>query len=300
MEPFSSWSAEQHFLPAAIFLAMLTVGMELRLAQFRAVGLDPRVPILGSLIHSLTFPFIAAAAIVGVEFIGISLANTTVLGVLLVAACPSGGFSNVLTMLARANLPLSIVLTAVSSVLAFLSVPLLIKGFSLFAAELEGDVAIPVGQILIQLSALIVLPVALGMWLRQLLTSLVKETVARLQNYTQLLLYLTVGLVIAENLDAMKAGFFGSLPWSAGLCIGNIVGCYWLSRAFRMTPEDSVTIALEGSVRNLGVAFLIATNTLERPDIAVFPTVYFLSVLLFSILFAKTWRHLPGFGASRA
>ena len=299
MEPFSSWSAEQHFLPAAIFLAMLTVGMELRLAQFRAVGLDPRVPILGSLIHSLTFPFIAAAAIVGVEFIGISLANTTVLGVLLVAACPSGGFSNVLTMLARANLPLSIVLTAISSVLAFLSVPLLVKGFSLFAAELEGDVAIPVGQILIQLSALIVLPVALGMWLRQLLTSLVKETVARLQNYTQLLLYLTVGLVIAENLDAMKAGFLvRSLV--AGLCIGNIVGCYWLSRAFRMTPEDSVTIALEGSVRNLGVAFLIAANTLERPDIAVFPTVYFLSVLLFSILFAKTWRHLPGFGASRA
>lgn len=66
------------------------------------------------------------------------------------------------------------------------------------------------------------------------------------------------------------------------------------SRLAGFAAEDAITVALEGSIRNLGVAFLIAANTLGRVDIAVFPTVYFLFVLVFSILFAKNWRRIPG------
>ena len=53
-----------------------------------------------------------------------------VIGVLLIAACPSGGFSNVLVLIARADLPLSVLLTAVSSLLACATVPLLFKAFA--------------------------------------------------------------------------------------------------------------------------------------------------------------------------
>ena len=289
----SSISAQQHLLPPVIFLAMMAVGMELRVEQFRTLFSNPRVPILGTVIHSLTFPALAVSAIVLAQLAGISLTESILIGVLLIAACPSGGFSNVLTMMARANLPLSIVLTAVSSILAFVTVPGLLGAFGVFVSAFEGPIELPIDQILMQLGVLVLLPVLLGMWLSHSLSSLTFERISKLQSVTQMLLYLTVGLMIWESWEIMASGFLGALPWSAGLCAGNIAACFGLSRSVGLTTEDAITVALEGSIRNLGVAFLIAANTLDRMDIAVLPTVYFLTVLVLSILFAKNWRRIP-------
>lgn len=300
MDLLSSISAQQHVLPPVIFLAMLAVGMELRVEQFRDLFARPRVPILGTLIHSLTFPALALSAIVLVQLADIGLTEATLIGVLLIAACPSGGFSNVLTMMARANLPLSIVLTAVSSILAFATVPGLLGGFGMFVSAFEGPIELPIDQILLQLGGLVLLPVLLGMWLTHSLRSLTPARVSQLQNVTQILLYLTVGLMIWESWDIMAAGFLDALPWSAGLCTANIAVCFGLSRSVGLITEDAITVALEGSIRNLGVAFLIAANTLGRMDIAVLPTVYFLSVLVLSILFAKNWRRIPRLSTTSA
>ena len=288
-------SAQQHLLPPVIFLAMLAVGMELRLGHFRELFQAPKVPIVGTLIHSLTFPLLAVSGVVIVQLLGFSLAEATVIGVLLIAACPSGGFSNILTMMAKANLPLSVVLTAVSSILSFVSVPVLMSSFGLLVTELQGPVSLPVAQTLIQLLILILIPVIGGMLMAEKLTWLSDERIAKLQARSQLLLYIVVAMIIAENWTLMVAGFWAALPWSAGLCIGNIGCCFLLSRFAGLKTEDAITVALEGSIRNVGVAFLIAANSLDRMDIAVLPTVYFLSVLVFSILFAKNWRRLPGF-----
>ncbi|MEQ8690288.1 MAG: bile acid:sodium symporter [Pseudomonadales bacterium] len=298
MEFISSISAQQHLLPPVIFLAMLAVGMELNVAQFRVLFAQPGTPLKGTVIHTITFPALAVGAILMVQFFGFEPSAATVIGVLLIAACPSGGFSNILTMMARANLPLSIVLTAVSSILSFATVPLLLGGFGFLVAELSGPVALPVGTILGQLGLLVLLPVVLGMWMRAQFSWATAKRIGSLQNGSQLLLYLTVGLMIVENWAVMSNGFLTALPWSAGLCFANIGICFFASRLARLNTEDAITVALEGSIRNLGIAFLIAANTLGRMDIAVFPTVYFLSVLVFAILFAKTWRRLPGFKQS--
>ena len=294
-----AFSAQQHLLPAAIFLAMLAVGMDLSLRQFRALIREPRVPVVGTFVHTLTFPLVAVMAVVGLRAIGVPLAEATVLGVLLIAACPSGGFSNILTLMARTNLPLSIVLTAVSSVFSFASVPLLMLAFSTLVPELKGPVALPIGQILAQLALLVLAPVVIGMALAANWRALTPARIAAVQRWTQLALYAVVALVIAENFAVMRAHFFTVLPWSVGLCAVNTVACFGLSRGAGLNVDDAITVALEGSVRNLGVAFLIAANTLERMDIAVLPTVYFLTVLVISIAFAKNWRRLPGFKPAR-
>lgn len=293
MELLNQFSAQQHLLPPVMFFAMLAIGLELRIEQFRILLLQPRVPILGTAIHSLTFPALAVTAIAIVQLASISLPESIVIGVLLIAACPSGGFSNVLTMMAKANLPLSIVLTAVSAILSFITVPLLLGGFEVFVSEFQGSIVLPMTQILVQLGTLILLPVILGMWMSAKLNWLSAERIVKYQKYTQLLLYITIGLMIVDSWDIMASGFLQALPWSAGLCVANILVCFGLSRAAGLITEDAITVALEGSIRNLGVAFLIAANTLDRMDIAVLPTIYFLSVLVFSILFAKNWRRIP-------
>ena len=51
-------SVQQHVLPVVIILVMVTVGMELKVAQFRDVLSAPRVPLIGTLVHTLSFPLL--------------------------------------------------------------------------------------------------------------------------------------------------------------------------------------------------------------------------------------------------
>ena len=183
-------------------------------------------------------------------------------------------------------------LTFVSSVLSFATVPLLIGGFGLLIADLDRSVEIPVMQTLIQLVVLILFPIALGMLIRRWQPVFVETYLRPMQNGGQLLLYVCVALLIVENWSIMVAGAAEALPWSLLLCAANILTCYYLSLAAGLELEDRITVALEGSIRNLAVALLIAATVMHRLDIAVLPTVYFLAVLIVALVFARTWRHL--------
>lgn len=285
-------SVQQHLLPAVVILSMVTVGMELRLDQFKSLVATPRTAILGTLIHTLSFPAVAAALVFAIKSMDLQVAEATLAGILLIAACPSGGFSNVLVLMARANLPLSIVLTAVSSLLAFATVPLLIAAFAFILNDLDRPVELPVAATLAQLVALILVPIGAGMMLRKRYPIWIDQHLKRLQNIAQLCLYAAVVLLIVENFSVVRKYAYDALPWSIALCAINMTVCYQAARFFNLDVEDRVTITLEGSIRNLAIALLIAVNVLERMDIAVLPTVYFISVLVLAISFAKLWRLL--------
>ena len=288
----SDVSAQQHLLPVVVFLTMMTIGLELKLKQFHELLKSPRVPLLGSLIHTFTFPVVALVVIMVLQLLRLSPGEATTIGILLIAACPSGGFSNILTMIARANLALSIVLTAVSTLFSLVTVPLLLFGFGYLVVELRGPVEIPVDSVLFQLTFLVFMPIVIGMTITARFDWFSAEQVTRMQKLAQTMLYLVVGLMIVENWGTMKSGFIDALPLSLLLCFVNISACFGLSRAAGLNPEDAVTVSLEGSTRNLAVAILVSAHSLQRMDIAVLPTIYFLSVLVVSIFFAKTWRSL--------
>ena len=167
-------------------------------------------------------------------------------------------------------------------------------GFGLLVVEIQGSVSLLVGRLLLQLGLLVLIPLVCGMLLGEKSPWCTDDRVKRLQARSQFLLYVVVGLLIFESREYMMAGFLEVLPWCAGLCAANLLVCFWLSKLSGFSTESAVTVSLEGSIRNLGVAILMAAKTLERMDIVVLPTVYFLSVLVFSILFAKYWRRIPG------
>jgi|GEM_PF-495822 len=283
-------SAQQHLLPIVVFLTMMTIGLELSVRQFRELFREPRVPVLGTLIHTFTFPVIALALVLSIEVMEFETTEAMLIGILLIAACPSGGFSNILTLIARANLTLSIVLTAVSTIFSMVTVPLLLYSFGYFVVELQTSVVIPVADVLLQLVLLIFLPVVIGMFVTAKFNLLSDEQILKYQKSTQLMLYALTITIVIESWDVMQAGLVDALPLSVLLCMANISICFTLSRLFGLEPVDAVTVAMEGSTRNIAVAILIAATTLERMDVAVLPTVYFISILMVSIVFAKTWR----------
>ena len=283
-------SVQAHLLPMVVFAVMITVGIELKLEQFKVLLLTPRVPVLGTLIHTLCFPVITVVVVGVVSVLELGVSEGTILGMLLIAACPSGGFSNVLAMIARANLPLSVLLTAISSLLSFLTVPLLIGVFALTLTQLDQPVDVPIGATLGQLLVLVVIPVMIGMVWRHLKGAWLATVADPLQKGAQVVLYITIALLIAESWQVMIGGVKDALVWSLLLCVLNIGACLGLARLVGFKREEAVTVALEGSIRNLAIAFLVAANLLGRLDVAVLPTIYFLAVLVIGVLFAKTWH----------
>lgn len=283
-------SFQQHVLPLVIVLVMVTVGFEILWGEFVALLKRPRSTLGGTLVHTLTFPAVAVSSILLAQAWGLAVSDAVLIGILLIAACPSGGFSNVLTLIAGANLPLSVMLTFISSVLSFITVPLLMAGFGLVTETLEQPVSLPVVSTLVQLFLLVVLPVAVGMLVRVYAPVFTARHTERMQKIAQMLLYACVVGVMFENSDVMIDGLSEALPWSLVLCALNLFFCFQGAKLVGLDLEDRITVALEGCIRNLAVAFLIAITVLERPDIAVLPTVYFIAVLMAGIVFAKSWR----------
>lgn len=288
------FSVQQQFLPAVVIVTMVTIGMELHIRQFRELLAAPRVPVLGTLVHTLAFPLLAVGLVLGLRASGLPVAESTVVGILLIAACPSGGFSNVLTMMARANLALSVTLTVISSALSFLSVPLLMGAFAGLIVGLDEPIALPVLPTLVQLLVLILLPISAGMGIRARWGHWTELNVGRIQNAAQIALYICIALIVVENWGVMVDGARDALPWSLLLCAANLAVCFGASRALGLGVEDGITVAMEGAIRNLAVALLVAVSILERPDIAALPTVYFVAVLIVAVLFARNWRRLLG------
>ena len=266
-------SAQAHLLPLAVFLAMVTVGLELKASQFRALLAAPRGPVVGTLIHTLTFPLVAVAVVLSAQTLGLEVGEATLLGVLLIAACPSGGYSNVLTLMAGGNLPLSVMLTALSSLGAVVTLPLLLGAFGWLMSEFSEPVAVPVAQLLQQLVLLMLLPLLIGMAVTAKVPGLTMQAIQRWQRLAQLLLYGAVAFLIVENIATVKSGLAEAVPRSVALCLINTGLCLTLALRCGLAAEDAITVALEAAVRNGGVALAIAVGVFGRMDVAVMPTV---------------------------
>src|SRR5690625_1175052 len=114
------------FLPASLFLIMFGLGLTLLTDDFKRLLENPRATLLGVSLQILALPLVAFL-----------LANTLLrdspvmaVGLMILAVCPGGATSNLITYLARGDIALSVTLTAISSFIAVITIPLLLH-FSL-------------------------------------------------------------------------------------------------------------------------------------------------------------------------
>ena len=282
-------SVQEMVLPLVVFFTMVSVGLDLEASQFATVLRQPRLPLLGTLIHTFAFPCIALSLIGVVVLFNLPVDDALLVGTLLIAACPSGGFSNVLVLMAGADLALSVILTTISTALSFLTIPLFFWGFAQFLPEGAVGIEVPVLTTLLQLLVLIVVPTALGGWWRQAFPRSAIRYKSKFQRLMQLTVYGVVAGILAEQWDLVSGHLLPALAWSLVLCGATLGAGYGVAAWVGLPTSACAAIALESSIRNLAVAFLVATSILERTDVAVLPTVYFVAVLVFGVLFARLW-----------
>jgi BASS family bile acid:Na+ symporter len=260
---------------ARLFLMMLAMGMTLDVADFRRVVARPLGFALGATGQLVVLP----AAAFTIAWLG-ALRPELAIGLLLIAACPGGVTSNAVTHWARGDVALSILLTAFSSLVAFVTLPIVVNLGLMGFGEASADIVLPVGETMAKLFLSTALPVLLGMWIRS-------HRLALAERWHGPLLYGSAGLLVllvlalgfrlmAEDLGEL---FVVAAP-AVGLLITLMMIFGWTSgRLLRLPRAQSRTVAIEIGLQNFNLAMVIALSILEReeflgPALIYLPTMF--------------------------
>ena len=151
----------QAFLPLALAFIMFTLGLTLTLADFRRVAVQPKDFLIGALCQIVLLP------LVGFLLVTIwPLDPALAVGVIIIAACPGGATSSLLTYLAKGDTALAVSLTAVSSLLTVVTLPLFVGAAVVHLMGGTDAPDLPVGRTVGGIFAIITVPVAIGMAIR--------------------------------------------------------------------------------------------------------------------------------------
>jgi BASS family bile acid:Na+ symporter len=272
-----------------LVLMMGAVGMELERQHFRAVAERK-----GMLLLTLA----AQAAILPALGFGLTcilaLPPHVSAGILLLGACPVGDIANVYTLLARANVALSVTVNAVSLLLSVGTMAMVFEAYD-YLLGVPFAFAVPTPVLLGRLLLMLVLPLLAGMAVRCVSPGVVATHAksvhrASLAGIACLLLYVMVTqreqLAAEWRQTAVVAAAFMGLALMVGLAFG---------RLLRLSKEDGVTIGIGFAVRNVALASAIAITLLNRIEYAVFAVVYFLTevpLLLGAVAVYRAWGTL--------
>ena len=274
-------------IPAITFLVLLAVGLDLAPADFARVRRQPRVVVVGLVGPLFVLPPLALLLVV--LFAPSSAVQT---GLLLIAACPIGGISTTYSYLAGASTALSVSLTAGSSLLAVVTIPLLDRGFGAILGHALGFTA-PLALIFAQLLLMLAVPVTLGMWVRFRRPALA----VRSQRYLRAVGFGGLGVlilsIVASDPGLFLNGLRSTVPLAALFVVASFATGWLVGQATGTSPQDRFTLATEFATRNVAVAAAIAVTLAGRVEFALFATTYFLTempLMLGAIAAFRRWQ----------
>ena len=256
-------------LPVAIAFLMCGIGLHLTPADFRTIARHPRPVLVGIAGHYLLLPLLAF----GIAWL-LRLPPTLAIGLVLIAACPSGTMANTLTFLARGNVALGVSLSVISALVSFLSIPFLVDLASDMYGGRAQTVQVPVAATVRHLAGLLLVPILLGMAIRAAAPIVAGRAGRWVSRFAVLLLVtLLVGLAISERANLPEA-LAQSGPAAMLLACTAIGGGYALGRLARLSSRDIITVSLEVGVQNAALAILIALSVLKSLPAAIPGAIY--------------------------
>jgi BASS family bile acid:Na+ symporter len=280
--PLFTWFSGP-WIVGGLALVMLGMGLTLDVADFAAVAKMPRVVGLGFAAQYAVMPFLGWAIARA-----LSLPDAFAVGLILVACCPGGTASNVVAYLARANVALSVVMTACSTLAAVIMTPLL-------TGWLAGAyVPVDAWGIFLTTAQVVLAPVLLGLFLHHRAPRFTAFVLPGGPLLSVLVISLIVGSIIAQNAAAIFE--HGPLLLLAVLLLhaGGFALGYALARVFRYDKLVARTVSIEVGMQNSGLGAVLARTRFAAEPLAAVPSA--LSSVCHSVLgslLAGWWRLRP-------
>ncbi len=287
---FSEWGGFKLsvLITPLIQLIMFGMGTSMGLDDFAGVIKTPKGVLIGVVSHYIIMPLL-----------GFTLANISGLppeiaaGIILIGCSPNGMASNVISYLAKANLALSITITAISTMLAPLVTPFLMKVLAGAFVEINPF------QMMWDIFKMVIIPIGAGIIFNKLLSGKSKW----LDNAMPLLSMFGIGFIIVIITAAGRDNLLTIGPVLVLLVLThNLLGYtlgYWSGRLFKMSERDCRTIAIEVGMQNGGLASGLAKEMGKIATVGLAPAVFGPLMNITGSALASWWHNRPPKEASK-
>ena len=247
------------FLPLSLVFIMFTLGLGLTSSDFINLIKKPKSFFVGITNQMVMLPLVA--------FIIISLMGITkeiAVGMMILASCPGGVTSNMITKLAKGDTALSISYTAVISILTIFTLPL-ITGLSM--NHFMGAEAPPLNLLSLGLTMFCItaVPVGIGMVVRSKNTPYADMFEVTATKISTLLFVIIILGALASEWDTFTNNFLQLGPAIVLLIIAMLTIAYTSSTWFKMSNNQSITVAIESGIQN-GTVGITVGNLIINPE----------------------------------
>ena len=275
---FKGYALSQLITPLIQFI-MFGMGTAMALKDFIQIGKNPKGVFIG-LVCQLTLMPLSGWAIAHWSGLPIEIAA----GIILVGCSPSGVASNVISYLAKANLALSITITALSTLLAPFATPFLMKWLA------GSMIEINVGVMMWSIVKMVIIPIGAGLLVNHLFRNKIIFLQKVMPTLSMVVVAIVIVLITASGRDnLLDIGFI-----LLGLVLlHNIVGYllgYSASKALGLDERDSRTIALEVGLQNGGMAGALAKEMGKLATVGLAPAVFSIIMNITGSVLASYWH----------
>ena len=242
----------------AIGLMMLGVSLDLKIEDFKRILVSPRAPGIG-----LAAQFILLPAFTFLLTMILRPYPSMALGMILVAACPGGNLSNIMTYLAKGNCAVSISMTAISTVAAIFMTPLNLSlwgGLNPDTAEILRQVSLSPVDVFVTVFVILGIPLIVGQILRRFFPSLADRVRKPFKIFSLAFFILIVCGALAANwknfISYVGLVMFAVFVHNAlALNLG-----YWAGRAVRLSEYDARATCIEVGIQNSALGLVLVFN----------------------------------------
>ncbi|MEN9559927.1 MAG: hypothetical protein RLZZ502_1138 [Pseudomonadota bacterium] len=272
-------------------LMIFSVALNLRLSDFRNVAQYPMAVAAGLLAQFVLLP----AATLSITLV-LPIKPAVAAAMMLVAACPGGALSNVITHFGRGNLALSVSISAVSNILALVLTPLI---FSILisanpvTAKWVTELKLNASDLWISLFALLALPVGAAIVLNRLAPKFAAWVRKPLEKIAFVALLVFIVGAIAGQWQAFVQALYSTLPWvvlhnASGLFLG-----YFISKLCLLRKADTRAVMIEGGMQNSGLAIgIIIAHFSGDLDMMAVAGLWGVWHIISGVTFALFWRYM--------
>ena len=275
-------------LPLILAFMMFSLGLGLVPADFRRIIAQPRALWVGLVCHFVLLPLVCWYALGAFGITGVFA-----VGFMILASCPTGTTSNILTYLARGDVALALSFTAVASVLTIFTLPFIVTmSLDHFMGGAAQPVQVPVLKMMVQVAMVLGLPVSIGMVVRHRWTHWALGFEPNATRIATWLFVLILLLAVRANWTLLHDNFFTLAPFAVALNLAMLTVGFVAAWLVRLSRQQSVTLGIETAMQNATLSMLIGSTVLKSEAMAVPGALYGVLMYVGGLLFAMAMRRV--------
>lgn len=269
-------------LPVALGIIMFGLGLSLTPADFARVARHPKAVIIALVCQLLVLPAVCLWLVVLFR-----LPPVLAVGMMLLAASPGGTTANLYSHLFRGDVALNVSLTAINSVIAVFTLPLITNLAIAWFLPGQDELGVQLAKA-VEVFAIVLLPVLLGMLVRWWRPAFAERMDRPVRIASMIILAVVIAGSIVANwaLLAENAGRLALI--TIVFCLVSLAIGFFVPRLFRVGPRQAVASSFEIGIHNATLAIVIAQTVVGSVEMSLPGAVY--GVLMFFV--ALGWGFL--------